>query len=188
MARDPGHVFAFWEHGPSPAEKAPGTPLPATGQPARQVLRVYELVRSRSGEQASRFVGDIPLEKNVHSQYIRMPQSGCTYRIELGECDRSGRFAAHAVSNEVGMPDARIHEKPAGSLPFRAEAEKLLEISARSATVLLAPPAAVTGSDILCVEPGAAVAAAQPALGSHFMQQPGGGPDHTSSAGSGQPQ
>ena len=171
MPRDPGHMFAFWEQGPEIAEKTPPTAL-AAAQPLHPVLRVYEIVHSRKGEQAARFVGDIPLEKNVRSQYIRVPQSGATYRVELGECDESGRYSALVASNDVAMPDTRVHDS-APNPGFKADTAKLIELSARSATVSPVPPEAATGSDILSVEPETTAPVGLQALGSHFMPHPG---------------
>jgi hypothetical protein len=190
MPRDPGHIFAFWERGGAPGSKAAE---PASADPApkqyRQVLRVYEVVRSRRGEQAARFVGDIPLEKKVYSQYIRIPQSGGTYRVEIGECDLSGRFTAWVASNDVAMPDARIHEE-APHRSMRADTAKLVEISARSATVSPVRSGTADGSDILSVEPEKASSCAAPAGGSLFMSHPGSAdiPLPNNGGGSGQPQ
>jgi hypothetical protein len=127
LPRDPYHLFAFWEIAPAALDKAPVADFPEETQ--RRLLRLYE-----TNGRAVRPLYDIAVDNKESSRYIRVPQPGCSYRIEYGIETRSGGYIPLCAAPTVAVPAARVHEPPAGQ-PGQADADRLFGFSIRSGTV-----------------------------------------------------
>jgi hypothetical protein len=118
IPRGPHHIFSFWEIGGAELEKVKGISEGHAGEPAVQpVLRLYA-VKSKSGKKSgpagAHRIGDIAVPPGIQSHYIRVPESGLTYRIDLGVRTSSGRFITLCQSNEAATPRARVQLKNDG--------------------------------------------------------------------------
>jgi hypothetical protein len=138
MPRDEGRVFSFWEMAPEAIRKVKKEHTDFSKGSSTGLLRIYEVRQSRHGRAGRVFVDDVPVRKGVHSQYLSIPHGGRTYRVELGVRLKSGKFVAVCGSDEVRMPDARLHDT-APDRNFNADTGALTAISLRGA-VLPADP------------------------------------------------
>jgi hypothetical protein len=109
LARDPRHIFAFWEF--SPGAFATAAELAGkNGDGFNGVLRLF-MVDSAPHDRGFK-VADFPFKEGEESRYIPVPQQGRSYRLECGFATGSGRFIVLCSSNEVLTPDTTIHMKP----------------------------------------------------------------------------
>jgi hypothetical protein len=125
IPRGPHHVFSFWEMGPDVLEKVKGHH--GGGETAAQpVLRLYSIGPDKGKK--PRRIGDIALSAGVQSHYVRVPESGRAYRLELGVMTQSGRFVPVCRSNETVTPRARV-QKARDSEHRGADTRKLIDFS-----------------------------------------------------------
>jgi hypothetical protein len=146
IPRGPHHIFSFWELGPEALQKAgeasPGLTDNAAAQP---VLRLYSIDPGGKRDPSVRCVGDIPLAPETRSLYIRVPESGRTYRLDIGVMTSSGRYLTLCQSNDAATPrarvqdvrvqDARAHTNPRAAgrrSTGSADTRKLIDFSLRS--------------------------------------------------------
>lgn len=113
IPRGPHHIFSFWEIGGEMLEKVKEISGGRAGEPdMKPVLRLYA-VGPKQGKKAGppmHRVGDISVPPGIHSHYIRVPESGLTYRIDLGVMTASGRFITLCQSNNAATPRARVQK------------------------------------------------------------------------------
>ena len=156
MPRDPYHLFTFWEISPDKFERAKKTVPDFSETTTRQLLRLYEVTAQGAGRRHDRPLDDIAVEEGKYSRYIRVPQPGCSYRIDYGLAASSGAFVPLCHSREVAMPAARVHEAISEKW-VRADTGKLSDFSVRSGTIRADMPLA----DVATALPAAAVDALQ---------------------------
>lgn len=170
MPRDQHHLFSFWEIAPEALRKARGTIPSSQANPSRQQLKVYEVERRPGRREIERHVGDIALEKNARSQYIRVPHAGTSYRIEYCVSSKSGGLVPLCRSAAVAVPPDRTH-RPSGARGKAVASAKLFEISSRSSAVPCEPSLdsrAIT-DDVLAAAPTLADSEKAYGGGSHFF-------------------
>lgn len=109
IPRGPHHVFSFWEIGGDDIRKVKDHPSGPAEQP---VLRLYA-INHKGGKKAgagmtTQRIGNIAVPPGIRSHYVRVPESGLTYRMDLGIMTPSGRFISVCQSNEAATPRARV--------------------------------------------------------------------------------
>jgi hypothetical protein len=111
IPRGPHYIFSFWEIGGADLEKVQRTGDAGEGQGSPQpVLRLYTVGRKpgkKAGQEVRR-IGDIHVPPGAHSHYVRVPESGLTYRMDLGIVTSAGTFVPVCRSNETATPCGRV--------------------------------------------------------------------------------
>ena len=149
LPRDPYSLFTYWE---IPGDTVSKTVPENTEASSPALLRLYEVAARGGRKPREKPVSDIPVGKQIFSQYIRVPEPGHRYRLEYGTAS-SGRFVALCSSNEVAVPAAQV-QKPSGKKRAQADTKKLVDFSARSLAIA-APPSDFTADMLETPVPGA---------------------------------
>jgi hypothetical protein len=142
IPRDPYHVFSFWEIAGDDLKKNPVVSPYGVGDsvPPQQVLRLYSLGAPKSGS-GERRLDDIAVSPGTTSRYVCVPESGRSYKMELGFVTSSDGYVTLCQSNEVAMPEARVgkaslNETLSQSGPTVIATQKLIDFSLCSGKVI----------------------------------------------------
>lgn len=121
LARDPHHLYAYWDVSPEPPSVAPPRP---DGQDARLVVRVVEVTEAGTNDASGKSVAALELTPAVLEWDIPVPQPSASYRVEIGYQTREGHFTPFSRSNVTSMPRAEVSPRtevswftPSGSIP-----------------------------------------------------------------------
>lgn len=102
LARDPRHLYVYWETNPGLAEKARQALGGKGWEKLRWTLRVHD-VTGVEPENASR-VFDVAVERGSGSAYVDVGRPDSEYIVSIGIMDDEGGFEAVAVSGRAMTP------------------------------------------------------------------------------------
>jgi uncharacterized protein len=135
FARDPFHLFAYWEvtdSGLADARRHLGDEAEA----AKLILRVF----TRPGNDTR----DLPLEQHRGRRYLPAPRPGVVVRAAVGLVAASGLFAPIAQSSTVRVPPAEP-APPTEARPEWMEVEPTRGLSVERTPIKIVPGAASDG-------------------------------------------
>ncbi len=128
MARDPEWVFAYWEIDPKQIQDLKSRLGEETFNSSKRVIRILDITDvSYDGTNALSST-DIEINGFANNWYLKVPQSGKAYLLEIGFLVPHGEFTVLMRSNPISVPAAEPSTQTSGEWGT-VETDELLRLS-----------------------------------------------------------
>lgn len=114
MARDPEWAFAYWEINPDQIKKIKSSLGEELFEYSKRIIRLLDVTGISYDGSNSLSYTDIEINNFANNWYVKVPQPGKTYLMEIGFLSPQGAFEVIMRSNQIQVPKAEPGSPTAG--------------------------------------------------------------------------